>query len=93
MLGTGRGPERQQQMRERVGPKVDAIVTRAQEQGTLRPDIEPADFPILQLMVSAVSDHIGQPDLWRRYLLLGPWSFFMTGAVTPLDGGQVIDRE
>jgi AcrR family transcriptional regulator len=30
MLGTGRGPERQQQMRERVGPTVDVLVSRAQ---------------------------------------------------------------
>ena len=37
MLGTGRGPERQHQMRERVGPVVDVIVARAQEQGTLLP--------------------------------------------------------
>jgi AcrR family transcriptional regulator len=70
MLGTGRGPERQQQMRERVAPTVDAIVARAQEQGTLRADIVPADFPILQLMVGAVSDHTGQPGLWRRYLTI-----------------------
>ena len=70
MLGTGRGPERQQQMRERVGPRVDAIVARAQQQGALRADIVPADFPILQLMVGAVSDHIGQPGLWRRYLTI-----------------------
>jgi AcrR family transcriptional regulator len=68
MLGTGRGPERQNRMRERVSPRVDVIVARAQEQGTLRADILPADFPVLQLMVGAVSDHTGQPGLWRRYL-------------------------
>ncbi len=70
MLGTGRGPERQQQMRERVGPTVDILVARAQQQGTLRADIVPPDFPILQLMVGAVSDHTGQPGLWRRYLAI-----------------------
>jgi len=68
MLGTGRGPERQRQMRERVGPTVDVLVARAQEQGTLRADIVPPDFAVLQLMVGAVSDHLGQPGLWRRYL-------------------------
>src|ERR1700722_15877387 len=51
MLGPGRGPERQEAMGERVGPTVDVLVARAQEQGTLRADIVPADFPILQLMV------------------------------------------
>ena len=70
MLGTGRGPERQRQMRERVEPTVGALVIRAQQQGTLRADIVPADFPILQLMVGAVSDHTGQPGLWRRYLAI-----------------------
>jgi AcrR family transcriptional regulator len=70
MLGTGRGPERQRQMRERVVPRVDRLVARAQAQGRLRADIIPADFPILQLMVGAVSDHIGQPGLWRRYLAI-----------------------
>ena len=70
MLGTGRGPKRQQQMRERVGPTVDVMVARAQEQGTLRADIAPPDFPVLQLMLGAVSDHTGQPELWRRYLPL-----------------------
>src|ERR1700733_6046688 len=33
MLGTGRGPERQQQMRQRVEPPVDARAVRAQQQG------------------------------------------------------------
>ena len=70
MLGTGRGPERQRQMRGRVAPTVDAVVARAQEQGTLRADVVPADFPILQLLVGAVTDHIGQPGLWRRYLAI-----------------------
>lgn len=70
MLGTGRGPERQRQMRDRVGPTVDVIVARAQEQGTLRLDAVPLDFPIVQLMLGAVSDHTGQPELWRRYLVL-----------------------
>jgi AcrR family transcriptional regulator len=70
MLGTGRGPERQQQMRERVGPTVDVLVARAQEQGALRADVVPPDFAIVQLMVGAVSDHLGQPGLWRRYLTI-----------------------
>jgi hypothetical protein len=57
-------------MRERVGPTVDVLVARAQEQGTLRADILPPDFAIVQLMVGAVSDHLGQSGLWRRYLAI-----------------------
>ncbi|MBS2540007.1 TetR/AcrR family transcriptional regulator [Catenulispora sp. NF23] len=70
MLGTGRGPQRQRQMRDRVAPSVDALVARAQEQGTLRADVVPPDFAVVQLMLGAVSDHTGQPELWRRYLVL-----------------------
>jgi hypothetical protein len=51
-----------------VDTAVDILVARAKQQGMLRPDVAPADFPILQLMVGAVTDHTGQPDLWRRYL-------------------------
>jgi len=70
MLGTGRGPQRQRQMRDRVAPSVDELVARAQEQGMLRTDVVPQDFPLLQLMVGAISDHTGQPELWRRYLAI-----------------------
>jgi AcrR family transcriptional regulator len=70
MLGTGRGPQRQAQMRERIGPAVGKLVARAQQQGTLRDDIVPGDLPILQLMVGAVTEHAGQPEQWRRYLAL-----------------------
>jgi hypothetical protein len=70
MLGTGNGPQRQAQMRERVVPLLGQLVTRAKEQGALRPDVTPLDFPIIQLMLGAVTDHTGQPELWRRYLAL-----------------------
>jgi AcrR family transcriptional regulator len=70
MLGTGRGPGRQALVRERVAPAVDLSLARAKEQGMLRADVAGVDFPMIQLMVAAVTDHTGQPDLWRRYLRL-----------------------
>jgi AcrR family transcriptional regulator len=70
MLGTGRGPRRQALVRERVAPAVDLIIARAKEQGMLRADVAGVDFPMIQLMVAAITDHTGQPDLWRRYLRL-----------------------
>ena len=92
MLGTGRGPERQHQMRERVGPVVDVIVARAQEQGTLRTDVVPADFPVLQLMVGTVTDHLGQPELWRRYLtIIVDGLRARPGQASPLPGLPVSD--
>lgn len=70
MLGTGQGPQRQAQVRARVGPVVDLLLARAKEQGMLRADIAGVDIPMIQLMVAAVTDHTGRPDLWRRYLRL-----------------------
>jgi len=70
MLGTGRGPQRQQKVAERIKPAVDGLLERAKQQGSLRPDAEPFDLPMIQLMVAAVSDRTGHPDLWRRYLHL-----------------------
>ena len=70
MLGTGRGPQRQAQVRERIKPAVDLQLARAKEQGMLRADVGRADILMIQLMVAAVTDHTGQPDLWRRYLRL-----------------------
>jgi AcrR family transcriptional regulator len=70
MLGTGRGPQRRAQMRERVMPLLEQLMARAKDQGGLRSDIVALDFPILQLMLGAVTEHIGEPDLWRRYLAL-----------------------
>jgi hypothetical protein len=46
------------------------MLERAKEQGSLRPDVQGLDLPMIQLMVAAVTDHTGDPDLWRRYLRL-----------------------
>jgi AcrR family transcriptional regulator len=94
MLGTGRGPQRQRQMRDRVGPTVDTLVARAQEQGSLRRDVVPPDFPMLQLMVGAVTDHTGRPELWRRYLaILIDGLRARPGEVTSLPAFSVTDDE
>jgi AcrR family transcriptional regulator len=94
MLGTGVGPQRQAQMRERVGPGVGRLVARAQQQGALRDDIVPGDFPILQLMLGAVTEHTGQPEQWRRYLaLLIDGLRARPGAATPLPGISAAEDE
>ncbi|GAA4729598.1 hypothetical protein [Phytohabitans rumicis] len=46
------------------------MVERAKAQGSLREDVVGVDLPMIQLMVAAITDHTGQPDLWRRYLRL-----------------------
>ncbi|WP_238011633.1 transposase [Dactylosporangium sp. AC04546] len=70
MLGHNRGPRHQAEVGRRIKPLVDELITRAQQQGDLRQDIIGFDLPMIQLMVAAVTDHTGRPDLWRRYLHL-----------------------
>lgn len=92
MLGTGRGPQRQAQIHERVKPAVDRLLARAKEQGALRADVAGPDLPMIQLMVAAVTDHTGRPDLWRRYLrLLLDGMRAQPGAATPLSDIKVDD--
>ena len=51
-------------------PLVSRLVARAQEQGTLRPDLEPTDLPLLQLMLGSLSECTRDvdPEVWRRFL-------------------------
>jgi AcrR family transcriptional regulator len=57
-------------IRARMLPIVTRVVQRARDSGQLRPDIEPADLPLLQLILGAVIDCARdvEPELWRRYL-------------------------
>jgi AcrR family transcriptional regulator len=89
MLGTGRGPQRQALVQQRVKPAADALIARAKEQGALRGDVQPWDFPMIQLMIAGVTDHTGHPDLWRRYLhLILDGMRAQPGAATPLPVGE-----
>jgi len=85
--------QRLEALRARLRPLVAELITRAQEQGMLRPDFVAEDMPILiwtggrvAELTSAVS-----PGLWRRYL-----GFMLdglrTGAATPL-GHPPLARE
>lgn len=47
---------------------VTQLVRRAQEQGALRPDIEPADVPVLIGSAMMGGAQSGDPDAWRRYV-------------------------
>lgn len=66
------GKDRVAAARERLTPAVSAVLTRAQQAGQLRDDIEPSDFPLIQLMLGAVTQHSRNvtPELWKRYLTL-----------------------
>lgn len=58
--------------RATLHPLAAELVERAVRSGAVRPDSEPQDFGILQLMVGAVIDAGREvaPDLWRRYLAI-----------------------
>lgn len=83
MLGTGKAAQRHALVARRIKPLVDPLIARAKEQGALRPDVEQLDLPMIQLMVAAVTDRTGEPDLWRRYLRL-----LLDGMRTRPDGSE-----
>ncbi|MER8069291.1 helix-turn-helix domain-containing protein [Streptomyces sp. NPDC094034] len=94
MLGTGQGPKRQARVHERIKPAVDQLIARAKEQGTLRQDFKGFDLPMIQLMVAAITDHTGHPELWRRYLrLLLDGMRAAPGAATPLPESALGDGD
>jgi hypothetical protein len=64
--------ERITRSRSTLHPLAAELVERAVRPGAVRPDSEPQDFGILQLMVGAVIDagRDVSPDLWRRYLAI-----------------------
>ncbi|GAA1163277.1 TetR/AcrR family transcriptional regulator [Streptomyces hebeiensis] len=72
LLESAHGKARSNALQERLTPNLRAVLTRAQEAGRLRDDIEPTDFPFIQLMLGAITQQSRgvAPDLWQRYLTL-----------------------
>lgn len=70
LLGSNEGQEKIGQIRERMRPLGTTLVQRAKDSGDLRPDFEPPDLPMLQIMLGSIADASAtvEPDLWRRYL-------------------------
>ncbi len=64
------GLERCDRARQLMLPRMVALVERAQQQGSLRADVEPSDLPLLQLMLGSLSECTRDvdPEIWRRYL-------------------------
>jgi AcrR family transcriptional regulator len=64
------GRRRLEAARAELRPLVGELITRAQAQGSLRPDFTPEDVPLLfwssGRVVQMTSDDV--PELWRRYL-------------------------
>jgi AcrR family transcriptional regulator len=70
VLGSREGMERVSRIRARMQPLGTKLVQRAKEAGSLRPDFQPEDVPILLVMLTTIVDAARdvEPDLWRRYL-------------------------
>jgi AcrR family transcriptional regulator len=64
------GRDRVARARQLMLPLVTRLVARAHEEGTLRPDVQATDLPLLQLMLGSLSECTRDvdPEVWRRFL-------------------------
>jgi AcrR family transcriptional regulator len=64
------GRDRVARARALMFPLVSRLVARAQADGSLRPDVDPTDMPLLQMMLGSLSEctREADPEAWRRYL-------------------------
>jgi AcrR family transcriptional regulator len=94
-----RGQQQVAQASARIAPLILAIVERAREHGTLRPDFQGTDLPMIQLSLTTLMDatRAFEPSLYRRYLAIfldgmrgdrGPTSELPVEALSVEDAGQ-----
>jgi AcrR family transcriptional regulator len=85
LASSERGRERAEAMRARIRPPLRRLITRAQEQGDLRPDFTAEDLPLVFSTASRVIETTASvaPDHWRRFLGL-MLDGLRAGAATPL---------
>jgi AcrR family transcriptional regulator len=72
LFSYGRGRERSNHARRRMGPPVTKLVKRAVDAGAVRSDMATTDVPIINFMMTMVVD-MGrdvEPELYRRYLAI-----------------------
>lgn len=57
---------------ERMRPLMEGVLQRAQDAGSIRPDVTLTDLVGMQIMLTDIAVFTGavQPDLWRRHLAL-----------------------
>ena len=61
------------------------LLLRAQEQGTIRPDVVPDDvIPLLSMAIGALETNVPGSDAWRRYAALLADSFLTPARARPL---------
>ena len=93
--GSGYGQDRVAAARNRMMPLITHILGRAQEQGSARPDVVPADLTVMMLMLSSMAIYTqdAQPDAWRRYLDLLIDSLRAQPGLTPPSVPALSDTE
>jgi AcrR family transcriptional regulator len=90
-----RGAHKTECAREKIIPIATELVARAQQAGSLRPDLDPLDLPLIDLMVSAIADMTREvsPELWQRALTIIIDGLATTRQTpTPLPG-KPLDRD
>ena len=72
LFSSAQGREKVMRMRDRNGPLLEEVVTRAKEAGAVRADLQMTDIAVMSFMVGAVVDFAGAIDehLWERYFTL-----------------------
>jgi AcrR family transcriptional regulator len=72
LAGAGTPGEEAEIKRRMLHGLVDDLVTRAQAEGSVRPDLAAADVPMFMLMIGAVADGTRGmvDDAWQRYARL-----------------------
>jgi AcrR family transcriptional regulator len=90
------GRERVARARQLMFPLVSKLVARAQADGSLRPDVEATDLPLLQLMLGSLSEctREADPEAWRRYLgIITDGLRTRRDGPTPLEHGALTPEE
>jgi hypothetical protein len=66
------GKVRVERGKAKMQPVVTALVQRAQQEGKLRADLAPTDFPFIEFMLSSTAEYAAdvKPEIWLRYLTL-----------------------
>lgn len=72
VLGSSFGKDRVASAKERIKPLLDEVISRAQADGYLRPDLKSTDIAMITAMAGAVGEFCDgvASGLWRRYLLI-----------------------
>jgi AcrR family transcriptional regulator len=72
LFSSGRGRERSNHARAKMGPAVTKLVQRVLDAGVVRSDLAPTDVGVINIMLNTVVD-LGRdidPDLYKRYLAI-----------------------